>query len=142
MFCNHVISPLLLSVLLLSLSARAGMVVYTDHAHPPSGVTGDTRVVWLDAPEQLQQSLFGSLTSDPREAERRAQAVIHSAGWQQKQAELAQAYSALKVICTVRVKKACVRCDCIVEAPAPSRPIDRGIAGPGSAGTGVNREIL
>ena len=38
--------------------------------------------------------------------------------------------SALKVIRTVRVKKACTRCDCIVEAPAPSRPIDRGIAGP------------
>jgi Transposase and inactivated derivatives len=39
--------------------------------------------------------------------------------------------SALKVLRTVRVKKACIRCDCIVEAPAPSRPIDRGIAGPG-----------
>lgn len=39
--------------------------------------------------------------------------------------------SALKVIRNVRVKKACVRCDCIVEAPAPSRPIDRGIAEPG-----------
>lgn len=38
---------------------------------------------------------------------------------------------ALKVIRTVRVKKACVKCDCIVEAPAPSRPIERGIAGPG-----------
>ncbi|EAB9446461.1 TIGR03757 family integrating conjugative element protein [Salmonella enterica subsp. diarizonae] len=71
------------------------MVVYTDHVHPPSGEVGDTRVVWLDAPEQLQQSLFGSLTSDPKEAERRAQAVIHSAGWQQKQAELAQAYRGL-----------------------------------------------
>ncbi len=35
------------------------------------------------------------------------------------------------MIRTVRVKKTCVRCDCIVEAPAPSRPIDRGIAGPG-----------
>ncbi|HGA5965071.1 TPA: TIGR03757 family integrating conjugative element protein [Salmonella enterica subsp. enterica serovar Java] len=92
---NLIISPLLLSVLLLSPVSRAAMVVYTDHAHPPAGVTGDTRVVWLDAPEQLQQSLFGSLTSDPREAERRAQAVIHSAGWQQKQAELAQAYRGL-----------------------------------------------
>lgn len=39
--------------------------------------------------------------------------------------------SALKVIRTVRVKKACTRCDCIVEAAAPSRPIDRGVAGPG-----------
>lgn len=38
---------------------------------------------------------------------------------------------ALKVIRTIRVKKACVKCDCIVEAAAPSRPIDRGIAGPG-----------
>lgn len=39
--------------------------------------------------------------------------------------------SAMKVIRTVRVKKACTKCDCIVEAPAPSRPIERGIAGPG-----------
>lgn len=39
--------------------------------------------------------------------------------------------SALKVIRTVRVKKACTRFDCIVEAAAPSRPIDRGVAGPG-----------
>lgn len=92
---NLILSPLLLSVLLLPLSSRAAMVVYTDHTHPPAGVNGDTRVVWLDAPEQLQQSLFGSLSSDPREAERRAQAVIHSAGWQQKQQELAQAYRGL-----------------------------------------------
>ncbi|WP_273948752.1 IS66 family transposase [Escherichia coli] len=39
--------------------------------------------------------------------------------------------SALKVIRTERVKKSCTKCDCIVEAPAPSRPIERGIAGPG-----------
>lgn len=31
----------------------------------------------------------------------------------------------------MRVKKACTKCDCIVEAPAPSRPIERGIAGQG-----------
>ncbi|GCR72726.1 transposase [Escherichia coli] len=39
--------------------------------------------------------------------------------------------SALKVIRTERVKKACTKCDCIVEALAPSRPIERGVAGPG-----------
>lgn len=39
--------------------------------------------------------------------------------------------SAFKVIRWVRQKRACGRCDCIVQAPAPSRPIDRGIAGPG-----------
>ena len=45
--------------------------------------------------------------------------------------ELDYLSSALKVIRTVRVKKACTKCDCIVEAPAPSRPIARGIAGSG-----------
>lgn len=39
--------------------------------------------------------------------------------------------SALKVIRTEREKQACSRCDRIVQAPAPSRPIERGIAGPG-----------
>ncbi|WP_413739798.1 IS66 family transposase [Sodalis sp. RH14] len=39
--------------------------------------------------------------------------------------------SAFKVIKTRRKKKACARCDVIVQAPAPSHPIERGIAGPG-----------
>jgi transposase len=36
-----------------------------------------------------------------------------------------------KVIRTVRPKLACDRCDAIVQEPAPHRPIDRGLAGPG-----------
>jgi transposase len=36
-----------------------------------------------------------------------------------------------KVIRTIRPKLACVCCDTIVQAPAQSRPIERGIAGPG-----------
>jgi len=36
-----------------------------------------------------------------------------------------------KVIRTVRPKLACEQCDAIVQAPAPHRPIDRGLAGPG-----------
>jgi len=39
--------------------------------------------------------------------------------------------AALKVIRTIREKYACVKCDCIVQAAAPSRPIERGIAGKG-----------
>lgn len=39
--------------------------------------------------------------------------------------------SAFKVIRTEREKHACTRCDRIVQAPAPSRPIERSIAGPG-----------
>ena len=38
-----------------------------------------------------------------------------------------------KVIRHVRVKMACTKCDVIVEAPAPSRPIERGLAGPNLA---------
>lgn len=37
--------------------------------------------------------------------------------------------SAFRVIRTVREKHACTQCDAIVQAPAPSRPIERGIAG-------------
>ena len=36
-----------------------------------------------------------------------------------------------KVIRTIRPKLACNRCDVIVQQPAPHRPIDRGLAGPG-----------
>ena len=36
-----------------------------------------------------------------------------------------------KVLREVRTKLACASCDTIVQAPAPSRPIERGMAGPG-----------
>jgi transposase len=39
--------------------------------------------------------------------------------------------AAFKVIRTIRRKKACGRCVCIVQPPAPSRPIERGVAAPG-----------
>jgi transposase len=39
--------------------------------------------------------------------------------------------SSFKVLRHVRPKLSCDACDLIVQAPAPSRPIDRGLAGPG-----------
>ena len=39
--------------------------------------------------------------------------------------------SSFKVLRHVRPKLSCDACDRIVQAPAPSRPIDRGLAGPG-----------
>ena len=39
--------------------------------------------------------------------------------------------ASFKVIRHVRPKRGCRACDRIVQAPAPSRPIDRGLAGPG-----------
>ena len=35
------------------------------------------------------------------------------------------------VIRHVRPKLSCARCSCVVQAPAPARPVDRGLAGPG-----------
>lgn len=37
----------------------------------------------------------------------------------------------LKVVETVRVKKSCRRCETITQCPAPTRPVLRGMAGPG-----------
>jgi transposase len=39
--------------------------------------------------------------------------------------------ASFRVIRHVRPKFGCTRCDTLVQAPAPSRPIERGIAGPG-----------
>src|SRR4030081_3480184 len=39
--------------------------------------------------------------------------------------------ASFKVIRHVRPKLCCTRCDAILQAAAPSRPIDRGLAGPG-----------
>ena len=39
--------------------------------------------------------------------------------------------SQLKVIETARLKKSCRQCERIVQPPAPTRPIPRGMAGPG-----------
>jgi len=39
--------------------------------------------------------------------------------------------TAFRVIETVRPKQACSRCDCIVQAPLPPKPIERSYASPG-----------
>jgi len=39
--------------------------------------------------------------------------------------------ASFRVIRHVRPKLSCTKCDCIVQAAAPSRPIERGLAGPG-----------
>ena len=39
--------------------------------------------------------------------------------------------ASFRVIRHVRSKLSCAKCDCIVQAEGPSRPIERGVAGPG-----------
>ena len=47
-----------------------------------------------------------------------------------------------KVIRHVRPKFACTACERVVEAPAPSRPIERGLAGPALLAHGTGFEVL
>ncbi|HAU3361674.1 TPA: TIGR03757 family integrating conjugative element protein [Salmonella enterica subsp. salamae] len=84
-----------LLALMLSASSFASIAVYTDRQHPPLNVQPDTRVIYLDATEQLQQNMFGVLAKDPAQAERQTQSVIHAANWPQQQAALVQAYQGL-----------------------------------------------
>jgi len=50
--------------------------------------------------------------------------------------------ASLKVIQYIRPKLACASCDRIVQAAAPSRPIERSIAGPGLLAQCPDIEIL
>jgi transposase len=45
--------------------------------------------------------------------------------------ELLEWVGSFKVLRMVRPKLSCASCERIVQAPAPSRPIERGLAGPG-----------
>ncbi|EGP1135930.1 TIGR03757 family integrating conjugative element protein [Salmonella enterica] len=89
----------------VSASSFASIAVYTDRHHPPINVSPDTRVVYLDAAEQRQQNMFGTLAKDPAQAERQAQSVIHAAGWSQQQAALVQAYQGLILAWQLGLKK-------------------------------------
>jgi transposase len=47
--------------------------------------------------------------------------------WRQKLDIISSAFRGIRTNCR---KKACARCDCIVQPAAPGRPIERGFASP------------
>ena len=49
--------------------------------------------------------------------------------------------ASFRVIRHIRPKMTCTCCDCIVQAPAPSRPVKRGMAGPGLLAACTGLEI-
>ncbi|CNK40074.1 integrating conjugative element protein%2C PFL_4709 family [Yersinia enterocolitica] len=75
----------------IAFQAQAAIVVYTDSQHPPL-LTSDSQVVYLDAPETVQQQAFGELPIDPQQAERVALAAIHSSDWKRREQKIIQAY--------------------------------------------------
>ncbi|MDC9623878.1 TIGR03757 family integrating conjugative element protein [Xenorhabdus sp. XENO-7] len=83
---------LLLMGWMVSLSAGAKTVIYTDSQHPPVNLTPDNRVVWLDAPEQLQQQYFAQLSVDPRQAMGQAQTMLQSSQWREQERQLIKAW--------------------------------------------------
>lgn len=83
-----------LALLFLSTGAHAGTVIYTDHAHPVTGeLNPDVTVTELDAPDRLQWQLFGTLSTNPAQAEQQARAVITSPAFRQDQQALAASYA-------------------------------------------------
>ncbi|MBA4823403.1 TIGR03757 family integrating conjugative element protein [Pantoea ananatis] len=83
-----------LAVLLLTTSAHAGTVIYTDHAHPVTGeLSPDVTLTELDAPDRFQAQLFGPLSANPAQAEQQARAVISSPAFRQNQQALAASYA-------------------------------------------------
>ncbi|EMB6256547.1 DUF1525 domain-containing protein [Serratia sp. PF2-63] len=64
--------------LLMPTTVLAGRVLYTDSHHSPMNNDVSVTVIYLDGPKQLQMGLFGSLSSNPDEAQRQAQAVLQS----------------------------------------------------------------
>lgn len=78
--------------LFIPFQLMAGTVVYTDAEYPPQNLTDDVSVVWLDGPDRLQDSIFGKLPTDPRQAAQQARKIIQSPQWPGQQAQIAQAY--------------------------------------------------
>nr|WP_261374298.1 TIGR03757 family integrating conjugative element protein [Yersinia similis] len=88
----------------IALQAQAATVVYTNSQHPPL-LTSDSQVVYLDAPETLQQQVFGELSADPHQAERAALAVIHSPDWKSREQQIIQAYQGVLQAYSLKLKK-------------------------------------
>ena len=93
-------------------------------SQPPSPKAKSAR---RPLPERLLREVHTHLPSE--EACPECGGALHKLGEDASEI-LERVPATYKVIRHVRVKMACAKCDCIVEAPAPSRPIERGIAGP------------
>lgn len=91
--------------LLSPVSLLANPVVYTDQQHPPTNLTPETQIVWLDAPERLQRSVFGEFPASIEQATAQAQAVMRSPQWQQHENDLQTAYRGVVHAWEIGVRK-------------------------------------
>ncbi|WP_237388170.1 DUF1525 domain-containing protein, partial [Xenorhabdus sp. Sc-CR9] len=76
---------LLLMGWMVSLSASAKTVIYTDRQHPPVNLPPETQVIWLDAPEQQQRQIFARLPADSQQAATQVRAILQSPQWREQE---------------------------------------------------------
>lgn len=82
---------LLILLLVLSTQSVASTTIYTDsNTHLLN--KKDSQIIYLDAPNIIQKQLFNDLSPDLKQAEQQVRSIIQSAGWQQKQQQITQAY--------------------------------------------------
>ncbi|MDE1492708.1 TIGR03757 family integrating conjugative element protein [Xenorhabdus bovienii] len=86
---------LLLMGWMVSLSAGAKTVIYTDRQHPPVNLPPEAQVIWLDAPEQQQRQIFARLPADPQQAATQARTILQSPQWRGQEQQLINAYRAV-----------------------------------------------
>lgn len=82
---------LLILLLVLSAQSVASTTIYTD-SNTPLLNTKDSQIIYLDAPNIIQNQLFNDLSRDPKQAEQQVRSIIQSADWQQKQQQIMQVY--------------------------------------------------
>lgn len=92
-------------LLFLPAPLLANPVVYTDQQHPPTNLTPETQIVWLDAPERLQRSLFGELPASVGQATAQVKSVMQSPQWQQHENDLKTAYRGVVHAWEIGVRK-------------------------------------
>jgi transposase len=97
-------------------------------AHPASPTTLRTKSTRRPLPEHLPREVHTHLPT--KDACPACGGALHKLGEDVSEI-LERVPATYKVIRHVRIKMACTKCDVIVQAPAPSRPIERSIAGPG-----------
>lgn len=97
-------SKFLLSLLAVAVQAPAATVVYTDSRHPPANAASD-QVVYLDAPDTVQQQLFGDLPADPVQAEQVARNILQSPDRRQKQQLIGLAYQGVLQAYSLKLEK-------------------------------------
>ncbi|HBC5065889.1 TPA: TIGR03757 family integrating conjugative element protein [Proteus mirabilis] len=97
-------AKLLIPLLVLSTQSVASTTIYADSNTPLLNTEG-SHIIYLDAPNIIQQQLFNDLSCNPKQAEQQVRSIIQSSDWQQKQHQITQAYQGVLHAYTLKLAK-------------------------------------